>query len=102
MPIYLYQEILPGGQPGPVFEWMQPVSAPALTRHPESGHPVRKLPTTPSLTLRYGEGSQKHRLDARSVEKAGFTRYDRDRLTGRYHKVAGRDSRAPDVLSPQG
>ena len=39
----------------------------------------------------------KERTDE-NVEKHGFTRYEKDKLTGRYNKTAGKDKRAPDVV----
>jgi hypothetical protein len=38
-------------------------------------------------------------LTNENVEKHGFTRYERDKLTGNYHKTAGKDRRAPDVVN---
>jgi transcriptional regulator NrdR family protein len=71
---------------------------PALTRHPETGEPVRRRFTPPNLGTRYTPGATASKLDNRSVEKAGFTKYERDKLTGTYHKVAGRNQAAPDTI----
>lgn len=100
MPIYVYQEILEGGQEGSLFEVEQPMSAPLLTHHPITGRPVRRVYQAPNLTVRYTPGRTKALLDNKNLEKAGFTRYEKDKLTGTYHKTAGTDSRAPDVLRP--
>lgn len=100
MPIYQYQVIMPDGSEGEVFEIEQAMSAPALTVHPHSGAPVRRVYQAPNLTMRYSAGSVQNRLAEDKVEKAGFTRYERDKLTGKYHKTIGRDSRAPDVFKP--
>jgi len=99
MPIYLYQVVLEGEIDGPVFEVDQPISAPALTRHPVTGHPVRRIYQAPTLTTHHSERTQKQKTSNESVEKAGFTKYERDRTTGRYHKTAGRDPRAPDSFT---
>ncbi len=100
MPVYLYQAILPDGTDGDIFEVEQPMSAPALTCHPQTGLPVKRIYSAPNLSLRYSEQSVNNRLSPKKVEQAGFTRYERDKLTGTYHKTLGRDTRAPDVFKP--
>lgn len=98
MPVYVYQEILPDGSEGETFECMQGMSAPALTTHPKTGNPVRKVFHAPNVSSKYTEGATKNRLSDQNVEKHGFTRYEKDKITGRYHKTAGKDKRAPDVV----
>lgn len=100
MPIYVYQEILENGEPGDIFEVEQAMSEPVLEVHPLSGLRVKKLFQPPNLGVKYSEGAQKKKLDNRSVEKAGFTKYERDKLTGTYHKVAGKDRQAPKQIKP--
>jgi len=96
MPVYLYQVILDDDVEGPVFEVEQPMSAPALTKHPVTGHRVRRVYEAPTLTTRHTAGQEKRMTENKTVEQAGFTKYERDKLTGRYHKVAGQDARAPE------
>ncbi len=43
MPIYEYEILTPDGAPKGVFETMQKMSDPALTRHPVTGEPVRRI-----------------------------------------------------------
>lgn len=43
MPIYEYEILAPDGAPKGVFETMQKMSDPALTRHPVTGEPVRRI-----------------------------------------------------------
>ena len=47
MPTYVYVEILEDGSDGAPFEVMQKMSDPPLETHPESGRPVRRVPTMP-------------------------------------------------------
>ena len=101
MPIYVYQEILDDGSDGRRFEVQQSMSEPALTEDPESGRAVRRVYQPPNLSTRYGPGSTARKTDKENLEKHGFTRYERDKLTGRYHKTAGVDGRAPNVLDPR-
>jgi len=98
MPTYLYQEILPDGSEGDCFEIIQRMSDPALTTHPKTGNPVKKVFAAPNLPTKYTEGATKSKLTNENVEKHGFTKYEKDKLTGMYHKTAGTDKRAPDVV----
>ena len=43
MPIYEYEVLDQDGNPKGVFETMQKMSEPALTRHPDTGEPVRRI-----------------------------------------------------------
>lgn len=98
MPTYVYQEILPDGSDGEAFEYIQKMADHPLKTHPKTGNPVRKVFHSPNVSSKYTEGSNKKRLTDENVEKHGFTRYEKDKLTGRYHKTAGKDKRAPDVV----
>lgn len=98
MPVYVYQVILDGDIEGPTFEVEQSMSDPALEVHPVTGHKVKRVYQPPNLGLKYTPGSTEKKLETKNVEKAGFTRYERDKLTGKYHKTAGKDKRAPDVV----
>ncbi|MGF1453537.1 MAG: FmdB family transcriptional regulator [Opitutales bacterium] len=100
MPIYLYEIVRNDGSAGERFEVEQPMTEPALTHHPLTGQPVRKVLTAPHLASKYTPGRTKSLLETKNVEKAGFTKYERDRLTGRYHKVAGKAPGAPESLEP--
>jgi hypothetical protein len=98
MPIYLYQEILANGTDGELLEIEQPMSAATLTHHPQTGRPLRRVYQAPNLAVQYTAGHTKKILSEKNVEKAGFTKYVRDKQTGAYHKTAGADPRAPDTL----
>jgi len=98
MPIYVYQEIRDDGAEGELLEIEQPMSAPSLTTHPLTGRPVRRVYLPPTVTTKYTPGHTKNMLAEKNVEKKGFTKYVRDKQTGAYHKTAGTDPRAPDVL----
>ena len=98
MPTYVYQEILPDGSDGEAFEYIQRMADDPLTIHPKTGNPVRKIFHSPNVSNKYTEASTKNKLTDENVEKHGFTRYEKDKLTGRYNKTAGKDKRAPDVV----
>ena len=98
MPTYVYQEILPDGSDGEAFEYIQRMADDPLLSHPITGNPVRKVFHSPNVSNKYTEASTKNKLTDENVEKHGFTRYEKDKLTGRYNKTAGKDKRAPDVV----
>ena len=98
MPVYAYREILPDGSDGDTFECIQSMSEASLKKHPKTGNPVCKIFHAPNVSSKYTQGSTKNRLSDQNIEKHGFTRYEKDKITGRYHKTAGKDKRAPDVV----
>ena len=98
MPIYVYQEILEDGRDGELLEIEQPMSAKALEKHPVTGRPLRRVYLAPTVNTKYTPGHTKALLSEKNVAKAGFTKYVRDKQTGAYHKTAGSDPRAPDVM----
>jgi predicted nucleic acid-binding Zn ribbon protein len=91
MPIYVYEVIQPDGSPGDRFEVQQSMKEDPLQIHPQTGEPVRRVLLAPNLSTRHTPGSESKRLDNKNIEKAGFTKYEKDKLTGQYHRVAGKD-----------
>lgn len=100
MPTYVYEIIRPDGEGGEVFEVIQSMQDTPLTEHPETHLPVRRVYQSPHLASKYTPGQTRNRLENKSVEKAGFTKYERDKLTGKYHRTAGKQG--PDMLNPKG
>ncbi len=98
MPVYVYREKLEDGSDGETFEVVQSMNEPPLTVHPVTGRPVRRVYFPPNVATRYTDQALSNRLDNRRVEAAGFTKYEKDKLTGTYHKVAGKDARAPETF----
>ncbi len=87
MPVYVYEVPATGER----LEVFQSMSDPDLKEHPESGLPLRKVFLPPNLGLKHTAGREKSLLDNRNVEKKGFTKYEKDKSTGTYHRVAGKD-----------
>ena len=85
MPTYVYQEILPDGSDGETFEYIQRMSEVPIKAHPKTGNPVRKVYHSPNVSSQYTEGATKSKLTDANVEKHGFTRYEKDKVTGRYN-----------------
>lgn len=101
MPTYIYQVINVDGSEGEIFEIDQPATAPALTTHPWTGESVRRVFQAPNLGLKYSEGEIKRKTkDKGYLESKGFTRYERDKVTGRYNKTAGTNPNTPDSIDP--
>lgn len=98
MPIYQYQVINDDGSDGLVFEIEQRMSDPTLTEHPITGKTVKRVYSAPNLATRYTPGGTESKLADKNIEKHGFTKYERDKLTGTYHKVAGADKNAPETF----
>ncbi|MGA0332505.1 MAG: FmdB family zinc ribbon protein [Kiritimatiellia bacterium] len=92
MPVYVY-ELLDSGER---FEIVQSMKDPALTRHPETGDPVRRVILSPHLGTKHTPGQEKKRLSNESIAKAGFTKYEKDKVTGKYNRVAG--NKGPETL----
>jgi hypothetical protein len=85
MPIYVYETLATGE----IFELHQSMRDAPLSAHPETGEAVRRVILPPNLATKHTPGKEKKLLDNKNVEKAGFTKYERDKLTGTYHRVAG-------------
>lgn len=100
MPIYVYEVVHADGTPGERMEIHQSMKEPALKEHPETGVPIRRVLLPPHLGLKHTAGTAKKRLDNRTLEKKGFTKYEKDKLTGRYHRVAGKEG--PEVIRRPG
>ena len=96
MPNYLYQVILEDEIEGPIFEYRQSINDPVLQYHPVTGHAVKRVITAPYLQTQYTPGSERKKLDNKNLEEKGFLKYERDKLTGSYHKVAGKGG--PQVI----
>jgi hypothetical protein len=91
MPIYEYLVIQKDGSEGKRFEVMRSIQAPPLTKHPETGEPVRMVisRTAPPKVIG-GTRESKPDLSDRNLEKLGFTKYKKTGGAGsNYEKVAG-------------
>lgn len=98
MPIYLYQEILEDGSEGETFEFEHAMSDPPPATHPTTGRPIRRVYAPPRIASRYTPGATRRKLENKNVERAGFTKYVRDKSTGSYHRVAGKEG--PSTFKP--
>lgn len=96
MPFYEYEVILENGEGGARFEVKQKMSDPPLTRHPETGQPVRRVISAPHIPGRRPTHAAEQTLkDDKKLGELGFTKYVKTD-DGRYEKRTGK---GPDVIS---
>lgn len=90
MPTYVYETLDDQGEPtGEYFECVQPMSEDALTEHPETGAPVRRVPQAPNIAGKWSDMKQKSTLSNENLERLGFTKYER-RGDGYMERTAGK------------
>lgn len=95
MPTYVYQAITDDGSEGEVFEIFQKMSDDALTEHPDTGQPIRRIPTAPHIGGEWSDAATKSKLSDKNLDRLGFTKYQ-NTGGGHYEKRAGS---GPDLLS---
>ena len=95
MPLYVYEVVLPDGAAGDSFEVLQGMREAALTVHPDTGEPVRRIFGTPNAPRKWTASQQKANLSDKSLDRMGFTKYVKSD-NGKYEKVVGK---GPSKLS---
>lgn len=95
MPTYVYQVINEDGSEGEVFEIFQKMTDAPLTKHPETGKPVRRLITAPNIAGNWSDSATKSKLSNKNLDRLGFTKYERAG-DGKFEKKAGK---GPNVIS---
>ena len=96
MPFYEYEIIGEDGEPVGRFEVVQTMSDAPLTKHPETGQPVRRLISAPRLAGKHTDAALNRTLkDNKKLGEMGFTKYEKTD-DGKYRKSAGA---GPDSLS---
>ena len=89
MPMYEYVVIRKDGSEGDPFEVIQGMNEPALTKHPDTGAPVRRIISrmAPPKVLG-GTRQSKPDLSDGNLERLGFTKYKKAG-GGKYEKTVG-------------
>ena len=95
MPTYVYQVIKTDGSEGEIFEVVQKMSEEPLTKHPETGEPVRRIPQAPHIAGDWSDSATKQKLSNKNLDRLGFTKYERAG-DGHFEKKAGK---GPNVIS---
>ena len=96
MPLYVYEVITEGDAPGQQFEIYPSRAEPALTKHPETGEPVRRVFFAPAIGGKWSDSAMAKSVgDDKKLDQMGFTKYVKAG-DGFYEKRAGK---GPDVIS---
>lgn len=99
MPLYEYELVSDDPRKVERYEFLQTMSDPPLTRHPETGKPIRRVITAPRVPAKPGgPSSSGANLSDKNLERLGFTKY-RKTGDGRYEKTAG--SEGPSYINRQ-
>lgn len=90
MPTYVYEILTAKGDPtGKTFEVVQSMKDDALTKHPETGQPVRRVPQAPMIAGKWSDLKGKGALSNKNLERLGFTKYER-KGKGYMERTAGK------------
>jgi hypothetical protein len=95
MPIYVYEVINADGRGGEIFELLQSIHDAPLTKHPDTGAPVRRMMTAPHVPRRNADSTIRADLSDKNLDRLGFTKYVKSG-DGKYEKRTGA---GPDHLS---
>ena len=96
MPVFQYV-VLNGKEPQELIEIEQGVSDPPFKEHPITREPIRKVISSPTLSLRHSDANEKRSLSEANLKKNGFSLYHKDQADGSYHKKTGN---GPESLHP--
>jgi Zinc ribbon domain len=88
MPIYVYEVVLPDGSAGEQFEVMQKMADAPLTKHPETGEPVRRVFGEPNAPRSWTDTQGKGKISDKNLAAKGFTKYVKTG-DGTYEKATG-------------
>ena len=96
MPVFQYV-VLNGKDPQEIIEIEQGLSDHPLKSHPITKEPIRKLISSPTLSLRHSAANDKRILSEANLKKNGFSLYQKDQSDGTYGKKTGD---GPESLQP--
>ncbi|HEV3440251.1 MAG TPA: FmdB family transcriptional regulator [Gemmata sp.] len=88
MPLYVYEVVLPDGSGGETFEMIQKFADAPLTKHPETGKPVRRVFGEPSTPRAWTDSQGANSISDKNLASKGFTKYVKTG-NGSYEKTAG-------------
>jgi hypothetical protein len=88
MPMYVYEIVLEDGSGGAQFEVFQKMADAPLSKHPETGEPVRRVFSEPSAPRAWTDTQGKAAVSDKNLAAKGFTKYVKTGK-GTYEKTAG-------------
>jgi hypothetical protein len=86
--MYVYEIVQQDGSGGEQFEVFQKMSDDPLTKHPETGEPVRRVFTEPNAPRAWTDTQGKAAISDKNLAAKGFTKYVKTGK-GTYEKTAG-------------
>ncbi len=90
MPTYVYEILDKKGEgTGSYFEYVQSMKDDALTKHPQNGSAVRRVPQVPTIAGKWSDTKGKSALSNSNLERLGFTKYEK-KGNGYMERVAGK------------
>lgn len=96
MPLYVYETITDNESASEQFEVFQSMAEPPLTKHPQTGQPVRRVFCAPAVGGKWSDAAMSRSVaDDKKLDRLGFTKYVKAG-DGTYEKRAGK---GPDVIS---
>ena len=96
MPVFQYV-VLNGKEPQEIIEIEQGLSDHPLKAHPITKEPIRKIISSPTLSLRHSDAHEKRTLSEANLKKNGFSLYHKDQADGTYRKQTGD---GPESIQP--
>ena len=99
MPIFVY-EVLENGKPtGEELEIDQATGDNPLSLHPFTRQKIRRKLNIPNVNVEYTSQKEKKISDPNYISSKGFSKYEKDKISGNYYKIAG--SAGPDEIIKQ-
>jgi predicted nucleic acid-binding Zn ribbon protein len=96
MPLYQYEVINADGSSGEQLELFQSMAEAPLTKHPETGAPLRRVLSAPAIGGKWSDSAMARSVaDDKKLDRLGFTKYVKSG-DGTYEKRAGK---GPDTIS---
>src|SRR6185295_19772738 len=96
MPLYLYEVLTSDDSPGEQFEIFQSMSDEPLTKHPQTGQPVRRVLCAPAVGGKWSDSAMSRSVaDDKKLDRLGFTKYVKAG-DGVYEKRAGKGPKIID------
>ncbi len=101
MPLYVYEVVLPDGSGGEQFEVLQKMSDAALTKHPETGEPVRRVFGEPNAPRTWTDRQGKAKTQRQEPRGEGLheVRQDRRRHLREDHRHRAEKDQAEVIFS---
>ena len=96
MPLYVYEVITDDDSAGEQFEIVQSMADPPLSKHPQTGQPVRRVFFAPAVGGKWSDSAMaRSTADDKKLDRLGFTKYVKSG-DGTYEKAVGK---GPDKIS---